>query len=239
MARRPAGRRASASSRGKAERRPGGETAPVPSRPDPSRPTPRSQPGPAGRVLRLADAADEGWKATLDGKPLDPTTVDGWAQGFELPAEGGRLDLTYDDPASRHTVWLWAQGVLAVVLVVLALPGRRRDIDDDLPEAAAVPAQAVAGEGRRARRLRAPAEAAKGARGADPGGSALRESPSEPAAQTAGVPEQGSVRLDFGSRYGSEYGQSYGEPRYEPRYDDQRPYGDRIWRAFWRELRPD
>lgn len=114
--------------------------------------------GSDGRVLRLADTAAEGWTATLDGKPLTRTTVDGWAQGFRLPASGGRLDVTYDDPVT-HTVWLWAQGFLAVVLVVLALPGRRRDIDDDLPEEPAVPAQAVAGEGRRARRLRAQAEA--------------------------------------------------------------------------------
>ncbi|MFH8497327.1 glycosyltransferase family 2 protein [Streptomyces coeruleorubidus] len=114
--------------------------------------------GSDGRVLRLADTASEAWTATLDGKPLTRTTVDGWAQGFELPATGGRLDVTYDDPAA-HTAWLWAQGLLAVVLVVLALPGRRRDIDDDLPEEPAVPAQPVAGEGRRARRLRAQAEA--------------------------------------------------------------------------------
>ncbi|MFJ7180837.1 glycosyltransferase [Streptomyces massasporeus] len=114
--------------------------------------------GARGRVLRLADAASDGWSATLDGKPLTRTTADGWAQGFELPATGGRLDVTYDDPIG-HTAWLWAQGLLAVVLVVLALPGRRRDIDDDLPEEPAVPAQAVAGEGRRARRLRAQAEA--------------------------------------------------------------------------------
>ncbi|MBQ1094207.1 glycosyltransferase family 2 protein [Streptomyces sp. B93] len=118
--------------------------------------------GADGRVLRLADTASEGWTATLDGKPLTPTTVDGWAQGFELPASGGRLDVTYDDPIG-HTAWLWAQGFLAVVLVVLALPGRRRDIDDDLPEEPAVPAQAVEGEGRRARRLRAQAEAEEAA----------------------------------------------------------------------------
>ncbi|WP_369194377.1 glycosyltransferase [Streptomyces djakartensis] len=114
--------------------------------------------GAGGRLLRLADTASDGWTATLDGKPLKPTTVDGWAQGFELPASGGRLDVTHDDPIG-HTAWLWAQGLLALVLVVLALPGRRRDIDDDLPEEPAVPAQPAAGEGRRARRLRAQAEA--------------------------------------------------------------------------------
>ncbi|MFD6028979.1 glycosyltransferase [Streptomyces griseoluteus] len=114
--------------------------------------------GSGGRVLRLADAVSDGWTATLDGKPLTPRTVDGWAQGFELPAGGGKLDVTYDAPFI-HTVWLWVQGALAVLLVVLALPGRRRDVDDDLPEEEPVPAEAMEGEGRRARRLRAQAEA--------------------------------------------------------------------------------
>jgi len=116
--------------------------------------------GTDGRILRLADAAADGWTATLDGKALTRTTVDDWAQGFELPASGGKLDVTYDDPFT-HTAWLWAQGFLALVLVVLALPGRRRDVDDDLPEEEPVPAQAVDGEGRRARRLRAQAEEAE------------------------------------------------------------------------------
>jgi GT2 family glycosyltransferase len=114
--------------------------------------------GADGRVLRLADSAEAGWTATLDGRPLTRTTVDGWAQGFQLPADGGRLDVTFDAPLS-HTAWLWAQGALALVLVVLALPGRRRDVDDDLPEEHAVPAQDMTGDGRRARRLRAQAEA--------------------------------------------------------------------------------
>ncbi|MEV4740303.1 glycosyltransferase family 2 protein [Streptomyces sp. NPDC049555] len=119
--------------------------------------------GGEGRVLRVADKAAPGWIATLDGRLLKPVTVDGWAQGFALPATGGRLDLSYRTPPTR-SVWVWAQGLLAVVLVVLALPGRRRTVDDDLPEdgapAAAVPAQSASGEGRRARRLRAAAEGA-------------------------------------------------------------------------------
>lgn len=122
--------------------------------------------GKDGRVLRIADRAAEGWQATLDGRLLEKTTVDGWAQGFQLPAEGGRLDLTYEDTFT-HTAWVWAQGALAVVLLVLALPGRRKEIDDDLPEERVeVPAQPVSGEGRRARRLRAAAQA-EGAEGAE------------------------------------------------------------------------
>ncbi|MFT2019939.1 glycosyltransferase [Streptomyces sp. 796.1] len=152
--------------------------------------------GPEGRVLRVADKAAPGWRATLDGKELKRITVDGWAQGFELPASGGRLTLTYDTPVS-HVLWVWVQGLFAVVLLVLALPGRRSEIDDDLPatdapatdapaaaapgaaRAAAptvadVPAQAASGEGRRARRMRAAAETA-----------------AEAADATAATPDQG------------------------------------------------
>ncbi|GAA1918105.1 glycosyltransferase family 2 protein [Streptantibioticus ferralitis] len=151
--------------------------------------------GPAGRTLRVADSADTGWQATLDGKPLTATTVDGWAQGFQLPANGGRLDLTFADPMT-HTVWLWAQGFLALVVLVLALPGRRRDVDDDLPEdlaaeTAAIPAQATGGEGRRARRLRAAGEAAQLAEPAEPVSAPLE--PEEEPEPYAAVPHQATA----------------------------------------------
>ncbi|MCL7429503.1 glycosyltransferase [Streptomyces sp. YS415] len=177
--------------------------------------------GADGRVLRLADTADEGWTATLDGKPLTRTTVDGWAQGFALPASGGRLDVTFEDPIG-HTAWLWVQGSLAVVLVVLALPGRRRDVDDDLPEEPVIPAQAVSGEGRRARRLRAQAEAEEQGRPGDfP--SPPQEAPPVPVPQQqpygdhdtphyAGAPEYGG--------YGEQYqnGQGYPAGGYDQGY---------------------
>ncbi|MEU5272736.1 glycosyltransferase [Streptomyces hygroscopicus] len=182
--------------------------------------------GTAGRVLRIADRANPDWQATLDGKPLKPVTVDGWAQGFELPANGGRLDLTYDTPIA-HTAWVWAQGLLAVVLLVLALPGRRRDVDDDLPDAegaaAAVTAEDLAGDGRRARRLRAaaeaqaaqaapaaPAEAAKGRPEADPADAAvvppppgeppLRQPPAEPAATAGPYGDQVAASDPYGDQ---------------------------------------
>ncbi|WP_320775217.1 glycosyltransferase family 2 protein [Streptomyces sp. CRN 30] len=149
------------------------------------------KPGTEGRVLRLADTADEGWTATLDGKPLTRTTVDGWAQGFELPAAGGRLDVTYDAPFT-HTAWLWLQGLLAVVLVVLALPGRRRDVDDDLPEEPDVPAEAAAGEGRRARRLRAQAEAEAAEAETEQPADAPHPEGEQPPAEPVAVPRQQS-----------------------------------------------
>ncbi|WP_077798426.1 glycosyltransferase family 2 protein [Streptomyces sp. JHA26] len=192
--------------------------------------------GAEGRVLRLADTAADGWTATLDGKPLTRTTVDGWAQGFELPASGGRLDVTYDDPFT-HTAWLWAQGLLAVVLVVLALPGRRRDVDDDLPDEPVVPAQAVAGEGRRARRLRAQAEAEAVAEttagaGAEAGTPDPAADPAPPQEPPATVPQQApgawdpSGHPDAGyDSYGTYGDEQYPDAQqYDPAAYGQQPY---------------
>lgn len=183
--------------------------------------------GGSGRVLRLADTADESWTATLDGKPLTPTTVDGWAQGFQLPVDGGRLDVTFDAPVT-HTGWLWTQGALAVVLVVLALPGRRRDVDDDLPdEPVAVPAQDLTGDGRRARRLRAQAEA-EAEQSADAG---LPPAPEE-APLGAPVPQQQTYgEWTTADQAGAEYGhydQAYQGGRQYPAgtYDQQQYQAD-------------
>jgi GT2 family glycosyltransferase len=203
--------------------------------------------GAEGRVLRLADAAAPGWKAVLDGRELTKRTVDGWAQGFDLPAGGGKLDLTYSAPLT-HTVWLWTQGALALVLVVLALPGRRREIDDDLPEEAApdFPSAPVEGEGRRARRLRAAAEA-----------EAVREEPAAPVADpyatpypgpggdqdpyAAPYPESGGDQDPYASPYPESGGQdpypavpqqaSYGEW-------DARPSGDAGWQDPYQQGQP-
>ncbi|MDX2854324.1 glycosyltransferase family 2 protein [Streptomyces sp. PA03-3a] len=174
--------------------------------------------GADGRVLRLADRAAPGWTATLDGKELTATTVDGWAQGFRLPSSGGRLDLVYDDPFT-HTVWLWVQGFLGLVLVVMALPGRRREVDDDLPEAEAVPMAAAAADipaqggadGRRARRLRAAAEAE--------GEEETDDASGQPRAAEPAHPEQ------------AEYAQyaEYDPYAAVPQQDD--PYGQEQWAA--------
>ncbi|MPY62271.1 glycosyltransferase family 2 protein [Streptomyces spongiae] len=169
--------------------------------------------GGSGRVLRLADTAGEGWTATLDGKPLTGTTVDGWAQGFELPPNGGTLDVTYEAPMS-HTGWLWAQGALAVVLVVLALPGRRRDVDDDLPEEPVVPAQDITGDGRRARRLRAQAEAeAESAAGTDQ--TTAMPPPPEEAPAAAAVPQQQSYGTWDTQGYADTDYSAYGHDPYQ------------------------
>lgn len=80
--------------------------------------------GDAGRLLVLAEHADPGWSATLSGEPLPSTTYDGWAQAFEVPASGGDVRVTHLGPERR--TWLTAQLGVALVVVVLALPGMRR-----------------------------------------------------------------------------------------------------------------
>ncbi|MFF9200166.1 glycosyltransferase [Streptomyces sp. NPDC014779] len=188
--------------------------------------------GPAGRVLRVADRADTGWTATLDGRELKPVTLDGWAQGFELPTGGGRLDLAFDEPAT-HTAWIWTQAFLAVVLLVLALPGRRRDIDDDLPdEELALPAQATAadGDGRRARRLRAAADAEAAAEAATAAEAAAAGAP-EPAPAPVPVPEQPAYepQQEWDAGYAA---QGYPQDPYQEQYpydpyaQPQQPYYD-------------
>jgi hypothetical protein len=79
-------------------------------------------PGPAGRQLRLGEAADPRWRATVDGRPL--AAVGGsWQQVFELPAAGGRLE--YEIPSAMRW-WLVGSGVLLLVAAVLAAPAVRR-----------------------------------------------------------------------------------------------------------------
>ncbi|WP_037910310.1 glycosyltransferase family 2 protein [Actinacidiphila yeochonensis] len=146
--------------------------------------------GASDRVLRLADSTAPGWHATLAGRALTPITVDGWAQGFELPSSGGRLDVTYEEPLT-HVGWLGVQAFLLLVVIVLALPGRRREVDDDLPEAeaaVAVEVSAPAGEGRRARRLQAAAEAEAAAASASAGAAPEAGPDAAPEAAQAPVP---------------------------------------------------
>ncbi|MFJ8162888.1 glycosyltransferase [Streptomyces sp. NPDC096136] len=169
--------------------------------------------GEEGRTLRVADRADPGWKATLGGKPLTPVTVDGWAQGFELPREGGRLDLVHEDSAARDA-WHWAQGLLAVVLLVMALPGRPARLDDDLPEEAApAAADGGPGQGRRARRRGAPAAAPEPEAGP-------AEAVVDPYAQIPAQQVYGEESYAYQEPYAYEPAQ---EPPYGPGHEQQPP----------------
>jgi hypothetical protein len=79
--------------------------------------------GEPGRLLVLAERADPGWRAWLDGRPL-PARSAGWRQAFALPPAGGELTVTYLSWALTlvHSV----QAVVLGAFGVLALPLRRR-----------------------------------------------------------------------------------------------------------------
>jgi len=92
----------------------------------------RVQAGEPGRLLVLAQATDPGWRASLDGHPLSPRRAWGWAQGFALPAGGGRLLVTHESRA--HDLLLAGQALALLVVLVLAAPtlGRDRRTVEDL-----------------------------------------------------------------------------------------------------------
>lgn len=75
------------------------------------------------RLLVLAERSDAHWRAWLDGRPLR-SVESGWRQTFEVGADGGHLVVRYEQP--DRLAWLVAQGVVALVTVLLALPVRRR-----------------------------------------------------------------------------------------------------------------
>lgn len=81
------------------------------------------------RRLVLAERADSGWQATLDGEPLTAAPVEGtaWNQSFELPEHGGELRLWHSSPAASWAWWL--PGILLVLAVLLAIPSPTRRTD--------------------------------------------------------------------------------------------------------------
>ena len=95
-------------------------------------------PGTSGTLV-LAEAAG-GWSATLNGRPLAKLTqpVDGWAQGFVLPAGGGHLVITRDELA--RDLSLGAEAAAVLIVFALALPGTRSAVPAPAAEAGAEPA---------------------------------------------------------------------------------------------------
>lgn len=68
-------------------------------------------------VLALTEGANAGWRATTaDGRALDPVTVDGWRQGFRLPAGGATQVRIEFAPTRSHRAGL-AVGAAAVLLL--------------------------------------------------------------------------------------------------------------------------
>ncbi|MFK0290834.1 alpha-(1-_3)-arabinofuranosyltransferase family protein [Streptomyces sp. NPDC090442] len=80
----------------------------------------------AGRAayLQLHENANDGWRATLNGKQLTPLRVDGWQQAFLVPAgAAGTVELSYA-PATLYHLGLIG-GILGIALLIASALLRR------------------------------------------------------------------------------------------------------------------
>ncbi|MFE0422867.1 alpha-(1-_3)-arabinofuranosyltransferase family protein [Streptomyces sp. NPDC058953] len=83
--------------------------------------------GEAVSYLTTYENFNDGWKATLNGKELTSLRLDGWQQGFEIPAgEGGTIELTYE-PSRVYVIGLVVSGLALLALIGLALYRRREE----------------------------------------------------------------------------------------------------------------
>lgn len=69
-------------------------------------------------LLRIPENANAGWRATLDGQVLEQATLDGWQQGYVVPAgDGGVVRLVYTPDGPYR--WMLLIGGLAALLLLL------------------------------------------------------------------------------------------------------------------------
>ncbi|WP_184917580.1 alpha-(1-_3)-arabinofuranosyltransferase [Streptomyces luteogriseus] len=93
----------------------------------------------AASYLTTYENFNDGWKATLDGKELTPVRLDGWQQGWRVPAgAGGSVTLSYE-PATTYDAALIGSGAGIAVLLGLALWRRRAPNPDAAQPAPPLP----------------------------------------------------------------------------------------------------
>ncbi len=86
----------------------------------------------AASYLTMYENFNAGWKATLDGKELQPVRLDGWQQGFLVPAgAAGTITMEFE-PAQFYEIGIIGGGVL-VLLLLAALVIWRRDTNEQGP----------------------------------------------------------------------------------------------------------
>jgi arabinofuranan 3-O-arabinosyltransferase len=76
--------------------------------------------------LAVNENSNEGWHATINGRPLESVVLDGWRQGYSVPAgDGGVVQLRYE-PTRQYRGGLMVGIVLVLLLLVgLLLPEHR------------------------------------------------------------------------------------------------------------------
>jgi arabinofuranan 3-O-arabinosyltransferase len=74
----------------------------------------------AASYLEVHENYNSGWAAALNGQQLTPVRLDGWQQGFMVPAgAGGTITLTFR-PAGTYHVVLVASILAAILLLAVA-----------------------------------------------------------------------------------------------------------------------
>ena len=77
------------------------------------------------RILETTENANAGWTATWQGQHLEPVRVDGWRQGWIVPAGAGGV-ISLEFPAQRvYSGGLLAGLVSALILLAMAFTRRR------------------------------------------------------------------------------------------------------------------
>lgn len=91
-------------------------------------------------LLRVPENLNAGWRATLDGRVLEQTAIDGWQQAYRVPAgEGGLVRLVYTPDRAYRTMLLLGALAGAVLLLgagaVRIRERRRRPLPTTFPPA--------------------------------------------------------------------------------------------------------
>jgi len=92
--------------------------------------------GVAGRRALLSETLDSRWRWTVGGAsvPSDASTTAGTAADpsvQQLPLAGDATHLTATFDGGSRSAWLWVQAAVLALTLVLALPSRRVEEDDD------------------------------------------------------------------------------------------------------------
>jgi arabinofuranan 3-O-arabinosyltransferase len=80
----------------------------------------RSEPA----LLVIPENVNDGWTATLDGVRLATRTVDGWQQGYVLPAGAAGVVHLVFTPGQYYRAALGGGAIAVLLLLALLLPGR-------------------------------------------------------------------------------------------------------------------
>ncbi|HTY27149.1 MAG TPA: discoidin domain-containing protein, partial [Mycobacterium sp.] len=88
---------------------------------------------PVARVLVVPESVNPGWVAhTPDGVTLKPVIVNGWQQGWVVPAgEQGTITLTFPSNATYRTGLTVGLALLALLLLLALVPPRRQSPPHD------------------------------------------------------------------------------------------------------------